>query len=64
MFVTLTLASLLWTAEFVFVGSSHALPIRLSSTSAGAKGGSYMGADGTAPVTHLTENKKEGRGGA
>ena len=34
----------------------------LSSTSAGAEGGCYMDADGTAPVTHLAENKKKGRG--
>ena len=34
----------------------------LSSTSAGVKGGRYMGADVTAPVTHLAENKKKGRG--
>ena len=60
MFVTLTLASLLWTAEFVYAGSSSH---PLSSTSSGAKGGSNMGADGTAPVTHLAENKKKGRGG-
>ena len=31
----------------------------LSSTSAGAKGGSYMGADGTAPVTHLAEKQEK-----
>ena len=61
-FVMLTLASVRWIAECVYAGSSHALPNPLPPTGAGAKGGGCSGADGTAPVTHLAENKKKGRG--